>query len=70
MANVIVEEIAPQPGEVVIRKTGPSIFPGTPLAFHLNALGIDTLTLYASEERARFVRFRQQFYHRLKSRLS
>ena len=30
----------------------------------------DTLTLYASEERARFVRFRQQFFHRLKSRLS
>lgn len=29
----------------------------------------DTLTLWASEERARFVRFRQQFYHRLKSRL-
>lgn len=29
-----------------------------------------TLNLYASEERARFVRFRQQFYHRLKSRLS
>lgn len=30
----------------------------------------DTLTLYASEERARFIRFRQQFFHRLKSRLS
>lgn len=30
----------------------------------------DMLNLYASEERARFVRFRQQFYHRLKSRLS
>jgi NAD+ kinase len=29
----------------------------------------DTLNLYASEERARFVRFRQQFYQRLKSRL-
>ncbi|HEX2022189.1 MAG TPA: hypothetical protein VHH36_05710 [Candidatus Thermoplasmatota archaeon] len=29
----------------------------------------DTLTLYASEERARFIRFRQQFFHRLKSRL-
>lgn len=29
----------------------------------------DSLTLYASEDRARFVRFRQQFYHRLKSRL-
>lgn len=30
----------------------------------------DTLNLWASEERAKFVRFRQQFYHRLKSRLS
>ncbi|HUR69119.1 MAG TPA: NAD(+)/NADH kinase [Candidatus Thermoplasmatota archaeon] len=30
----------------------------------------DQLNLYASEERAKFVRFRQQFYHRLKSRLS
>ena len=29
----------------------------------------DTLTLWGSEERARFVRFRQQFFHRLKSRL-
>ena len=29
----------------------------------------DTLNLWASEERAKFVRFRQQFYHRLKSRL-
>ena len=29
----------------------------------------DTLTLWSSEERAKFVRFRQQFYHRLKSRL-
>lgn len=29
----------------------------------------DTLSLWASEERARFVRFRQQFYHRLRSRL-
>lgn len=30
----------------------------------------DKLNLYASEERAKFVRFRQQFYHRLKSRLA
>lgn len=29
----------------------------------------DTLTLYASEERARFIRFRAQFFHRLRSRL-
>ena len=30
----------------------------------------DMLTLFASEERARFIRFRQQFFHRLKSRLA
>lgn len=30
----------------------------------------DTLSFWASEDRARFVRFRQQFYNRLKSRLS
>jgi NAD+ kinase len=30
----------------------------------------DSLTLYASDERARFVRFQQQFFHRLKSRLA
>ena len=30
----------------------------------------DMLTFWASEDRARFVRFRQQFYHRLKSRLA
>ena len=43
MANVIVDEIAPQPGELVIQKAAPSAFWGTPLIFHLNYHGIDTI---------------------------
>lgn len=43
MANVIVDEIAPQPGELVIKKAAPSAFWGTPLIFHLNYHGIDTI---------------------------
>src|ERR1035437_9930451 len=39
----IVEEVAPLPGELVIEKTAPSGFQGTPLMFHLNSLGVDTL---------------------------
>lgn len=39
----IVEQAAPIPGEVVLRKTAPSAFFGTPLAAHLIANGIDTL---------------------------
>jgi len=39
----IVDEAAPIPGEVVLRKTAPSAFWGTPLAAHLNFLGVDTL---------------------------
>lgn len=39
----IVDEVAPVKGEVVIEKTAPSGFQGTPLMFHLNALGVDTL---------------------------
>jgi nicotinamidase-related amidase len=39
----IVAEVAPVKGEVVIEKTAPSAFQGTPLMFHLNSLGIDTL---------------------------
>ncbi|WFE73652.1 isochorismatase family protein [Roseinatronobacter sp. S2] len=39
----IVDELKPVAGEVVIEKTAPSAFQGTPLAFHLTALGIDTL---------------------------
>jgi maleamate amidohydrolase len=42
-ANEIVEEIAPQPGDLVIKKSAASIFQGTPLLFHLNYEGIDTL---------------------------
>lgn len=43
MANVIVDEIAPQPGELVIQKAAPSAFWGTPLTFWLNYHGIDTI---------------------------
>lgn len=39
----IVEQAAPQPGEVLLRKTGPSAFFGTPIMAHLTALGADTL---------------------------
>jgi nicotinamidase-related amidase len=39
----IVDEVAPIAGEVVIEKSAPSAFQGTPLMFHLNSLGIDTL---------------------------
>jgi nicotinamidase-related amidase len=40
-----VAEVAPIEGEITIGKTGPSAFQGTPLAFHLNSIGIDTLVL-------------------------
>ena len=39
----IVDEVAPLPGEAVLRKSSPSAFWGTPLAGHLNYLGVDTL---------------------------
>ena len=39
----IVEQAAPEPGEVVLKKTAPSAFFGTPLASHLVGEGIDTL---------------------------
>lgn len=39
----IVEQAAPLPGEVVLKKTAPSSFFGTPLASHLIGEGIDTL---------------------------
>lgn len=41
--NDIVDEVAPIPGEVVIEKTAPSGFQGTPLTYHLISLGVDTL---------------------------
>ena len=39
----IVPELAPEPGEYVVRKTGPSAFFGTSLASWLNAKGVDSL---------------------------
>jgi len=39
----IVDEVKPLPGEVVLKKTAPSAFWGTPLAAHLNFHQIDTL---------------------------
>lgn len=39
----IVDQVAPIPGEAVLRKSAPSAFWGTPLAAHLNALGVDTI---------------------------
>jgi nicotinamidase-related amidase len=43
MEKQIVDEVRPLPGELVIEKYSPSAFPGTPLMFQLNSLGIDTL---------------------------
>jgi nicotinamidase-related amidase len=39
----IIDEVAPLPGEAVLRKTSPSAFWGTPLLGHLNYLGVDTI---------------------------
>jgi nicotinamidase-related amidase len=39
----IVDQVAPIAGEAVLRKAAPSAFWGTPLAAHLNYLGVDTL---------------------------
>lgn len=39
----IVEQAAPLAGEVVVRKTAPSAFFGTPLLGHLISTGVDTL---------------------------
>jgi maleamate amidohydrolase len=41
----IPDEIEPLPGEVLLRKTSPSAFWGTPLAGHLNYLDIDTIII-------------------------
>jgi nicotinamidase-related amidase len=43
--NEIVAEVAPIAGEVVIEKTAPSGFQGTPLGFHLTSLGVDTVII-------------------------
>jgi maleamate amidohydrolase len=39
----IIDEVAPRPGEAVLRKLSPSAFWGTPLVAHLNQHGIDTV---------------------------
>jgi maleamate amidohydrolase len=39
----LVDEVTPRPGELVVEKSAPSAFQGTPLQFHLTALGVDTL---------------------------
>lgn len=39
----LIDEVTPRAGELVIKKTAPSAFQGTPLEFHLTALGVDTL---------------------------
>jgi nicotinamidase-related amidase len=41
----IVDEVAPRPGEAVLRKNAPSAFFGTLLTAHLNALDVDALIL-------------------------
>ncbi len=41
----IVDEVAPIDGEVVLRKTAPSAFWGTPLAGLLTGLGVDTVVV-------------------------
>jgi len=42
-ANQIVEEIAPRPGDIVVRKQKPSAFFGTPLMSMLNEVHADSL---------------------------
>src|SRR5690606_12077748 len=39
----IIAPVAPRPGEIVVRKTKPSVFYGTPLESYLVDLGIDTV---------------------------
>jgi nicotinamidase-related amidase len=41
----IVDEVAPIPGEVVLRKVAPSAFWGTPLVAYLNGLRVDTVVI-------------------------
>jgi nicotinamidase-related amidase len=51
----IVPEVAPWPGELVLRKSAPSAFWGTPLIGQLNYLDVDTL-LVAGESTSGCVR--------------
>ena len=41
----IVDELAPHPGEAIVRKNAPSAFFGTLLLAHLHGLGVDALIL-------------------------
>src|SRR6185295_16519426 len=43
LGNQIVAPIAPRPEDIVIAKTRPSVFHGTPLASYLVVLQVDTL---------------------------
>lgn len=43
--SAIVDELRPQPGEYVVRKTVPSAFSGTPLAAWLAAKGVQSLVV-------------------------
>lgn len=45
IGNTIPELIAPQPGEIVIQKTKPSAFFGTPLLSYLTHLRVDTVVI-------------------------
>lgn len=51
----IIDEVAPQAGDVVVSKTAPSAFWGTPLVAELIRLGVDTL-LVAGESTSGCVR--------------
>lgn len=42
-AYQLIDEVKPREDELVVDKTAPSGFQGTPLEYHLTALGIDTL---------------------------
>ena len=44
-ASAIVDELAPEPGEYVVRKTVPSAFAGTPLASWLVTHGVQTVVM-------------------------
>jgi nicotinamidase-related amidase len=41
----IVDEVAPIPGEIVLKKTAPSAFCGTPLTDILNGMRVDTVVV-------------------------
>ena len=45
----IIDEVAPLPGEAVLRKSSPSAFWGTPLVGHLTSLGVDTIITCGEE---------------------